>query len=487
MKTVVIGGGIAGLAAATVLTERGGAVTLLEREAFLGGRAGSWADRLRTGEAFEMERGFHAFFRHYKNLRSLLRRVDPGLDNLSPVADYPILGPDGAFESFAGLPRRSPWNIASLAWRTPHLRARDLVGIDAGAALAMLAFDRDATYRKYDGITAAAYLDSLRFPDRARRMLFDVFAHSFFNPEAEMSAAELLMMFHFYFVENRDGLIFDVARRPMGAAFWKPLGDYVTARGADVRLETAAYALERHGQQWHVLIEGGDPIAADAVILALSVPALTELVCRSPDIDDSHLRAQVDTLAVTRPFAVWRLWLDRATAANRSPFVGVTGHGHLDNISLFHLIEDESRTWAAQTGGAVVELHAYACPSGCDPDALRRDLLAGLFALYPETRDARIVEDRFLWRRDCPAFSPGSDASRPGIETRVPGLWLCGDFVRLAAPSALMERAATSGMMAANAALKSHGIAGESVTLFPSRGLLARPTWPRRFSPRTAS
>ena len=34
----------------------------------------------------------------------------------------------------------------------------------------------------------------------ARRMLFDVFAHSFFNPEEEMSAAELLMMFHFLVV-----------------------------------------------------------------------------------------------------------------------------------------------------------------------------------------------------------------------------------------------------------------------------------------------
>ena len=59
---VVAGGGLAGVAAATVLAERGVSVVLVEKESDLGGRAGGWTDRLATGETFEMERGFHAFF-----------------------------------------------------------------------------------------------------------------------------------------------------------------------------------------------------------------------------------------------------------------------------------------------------------------------------------------------------------------------------------------------------------------------------------------
>ena len=39
-QAVVVGGGIAGLAAATGLAERGVRVTLLEREPYLGGRVG---------------------------------------------------------------------------------------------------------------------------------------------------------------------------------------------------------------------------------------------------------------------------------------------------------------------------------------------------------------------------------------------------------------------------------------------------------------
>ena len=36
-----------------------------------------------------MNRGFHAFFRQYYNLRNLLRRIDPELAMLTPVEDYP--------------------------------------------------------------------------------------------------------------------------------------------------------------------------------------------------------------------------------------------------------------------------------------------------------------------------------------------------------------------------------------------------------------
>src|SRR5688572_11130058 len=86
-SVTVVGGGLAGLAAATVLAERGVAVTVVEKEAFLGGRAGAWTDQLADGTPFQMERGFHAFFRQYYNLRGLMRRVDPSLSRLRELTD----------------------------------------------------------------------------------------------------------------------------------------------------------------------------------------------------------------------------------------------------------------------------------------------------------------------------------------------------------------------------------------------------------------
>jgi isorenieratene synthase len=474
MRCAVVGGGIAGVAASTVLAERGARVVLFEREPYLGGRAGAWTEQLSDGSSFEMERGFHAFFRQYYNLRALIRRVDPGLELLAPLDDYPILGPAGT-ASFAGLSHRLPVLLGQLVARTKGLGLRALARVDARAALAMLRFDEHRTYAAYDSITAGQYLDRLGFPLPVRRTLFDVFAHSFFNPEATMSAAELLMMFHFYLFGNPEGLVFDVARRPFSVGLWQPLGAYLAARGAELALAEEVTAIARApGGGFALATAAGRRDHLDACVLALPVPPLRRLVAASPGLDGRHLRATVGSLDVTLPFAVWRLWLDAPTAPDRAPFAGTTGIGLLDNISLYHRLEDESRAWAARTGGAVVELHAYAIPRDAAEGDIRRELRAGLHRCYPETRRARVIAERYLERRDCPSFSAGSWADRPGIETDVDGLALAGDFVKLPVPSALMERAATSGMLAANHLLARQGVAGAPIWSVPRRGVLAR-------------
>jgi len=474
MHAVVAGGGLAGAAAATILAERGVSVVWVEKEPFLGGRVASWEDRLASDVPFQMERGFHAFFRQYYNLRALMRRVDPELSSLKPMEDYPVLAPGGRSQSFRDLPRSTPLNIVELTRRTPALTLGDLRRVNVRGAVPMLAFDPEATYRKHDDRSADEYLDSLRFPSEARQLLFDVFAHSFFNPEKEMSAAELLMMFHFYFTGNPEGLVFDVLDKPFATALWDPLRQHLEARGVEVRLACAVDRLEatEGRRRWRIVTDDG-PIDTDMVVLGLSVPALKGVVSRSPDLDDPGFRATIGSLGVTRPFAVWRLWLDRPTSSDRHPFVGTTALGLLDNISLYHLLEDESARWADEHGGAVVELHAYAVPEGWDEERVREELLAGLHSFYPETAEATVVEERFLMRRDCPAFAPGSHASRPGVTTPFRRLALAGDFVRLPVPSALMERAVISGMVAANHLLAPEGVAPEPIRVVPRRGLFA--------------
>jgi isorenieratene synthase len=471
LSAVVVGGGIAGIAAATVLAERGVRVTLIEREPALGGRAGSFAERLPDGEQVQMERGFHGFFRQYYTLRALLSRLDPELSMLRPLDDYPVLGPGGLVQSFRGLPRRTPLQVLALTLRTPHLRARDLRGVDGRAALAMLAFDPVRTYARFDDMTAEQYLSSLALPPRARQMLFEVFAHSFFNAETEMSAAELLMMFHVYFTGNPEGLIFDVAREPLGTALWQPFERRLRAYGADLRTGVAAERVARSASgAWQV--EHADGHAhGDVLVLALDPGGLRGLCARSPDL--AQLHGSLQALTETRPFAVWRLWLDRPVRAERAPFAGTTGGGRLDNISVYERFQGESARWTQSHGGSVIELHAYALPRGCGEREVRADLIAGLHAFYPETRDARIVHERFLMRSDCPAFAPGSHARRPGVATALPGVALAGDGIRVPVPCALMERAAVSGVLAANALLAPLGVASEPIRCVPRRGLFA--------------
>jgi isorenieratene synthase len=469
LRVAVLGGGLAGVAAACVLAERGAQVTLIEREAGLGGRLAAWPVQV-AGETFEMDRGFHAFFRHYYNLRALLRRVDPALDGLLPLTDYPILTPAGPL-SFADLPRNALLTLWPLM-RQVGLGLRDLRRVRVGHALAMLGWHPRRTPARWDGVSAEQWLQGLNFPPAARMRLLDVFAHSFFNPTGEFSAADLLMLFHYYFFGNREGLVFDVARRPFGQWLWQPFERHLTALGVQLRLGCAVQAVGRQDAGWQVRA-GDDTLAADAVVLALDVPGLQGLLDASPALADA-VSGPLRTQRATRPFAVWRLWLDRPVARSRAAFAGTAGYDILDNVSVYSAFHEPSRDWAARHGGAVLELHGYGLERD-DEAEVRRRLLTALHAVYPETATAQVLGEQFLLRADCPAFPTGSAAARPGVSTADPSLVVAGDHLRLPFACALMERAVASGMLAANALLATRQVDPAPLWTGPQRGLLAPP------------
>lgn len=154
--------------------------------------------------------------------------------------------------------------------------------MDRDAALPLLTYHPVRTYADLDARTADELLDSLRLPDRARAMLFEVFSHSFFNHEAEMSAAELVAQFHFYLLGNGEGLAFDAPDEDYATAIWAPLTRHVERHGGRVLTGTPAAALHRTDGGWRVV--GGDGAAYDApyVVLAVDPPALAALVDASP-------------------------------------------------------------------------------------------------------------------------------------------------------------------------------------------------------------
>ncbi|GAA3462662.1 FAD-dependent oxidoreductase [Saccharothrix longispora] len=467
-RVVVVGGGIAGLAAATVLAERGAHVVLCEREDHLGGRVGGWETVLADGSRATMTRGFHAFFRQYYNLRSLLRRVDPTGDALTAMPDYPLWHAGGHREGFAGLPRTAPWNALGFLLRSPTFRPRDLTSVDVRAALPLLDVSVPRAYDELDALDAADYLRRIRFPEAAHALAFEVFSRSFFAHPSRMSAAELAAMFHIYFLGSNEGLLFDVAADPFPHALWDPLARYLTGRGVTVRTGTPVRRVSRASRGFTVELDDDAP-TADAVVLAADVNGLRALV-EDSDLATPEWRADVKALDTAPPFLVSRYWLDRPVRRDRPGFLGTSGYDLLDNVTVLDAYEHEARAWAARTGGAVVELHGYSLPDGVTEQEARARLLAQLHEVYPETRSARVVDERHELRADCPLFPPGGWPTRPTVRTPEPGLVLAGDLVRVDLPVALMERAATTGFAAANHLLSDWGVAGTDLWTVPTAG-----------------
>jgi isorenieratene synthase len=221
----------------------------------------------------------------------------------------------------------------------------------------------------------------------------------------------------------------------------------------------------------------------------LDVPGLRRLVEASPGLRARApvLTRQVEALRTSNPYAVSRLWLGGDVADARCAFTSVAREATLDSVTLYHRIEGESRRWAAARGGSVVELHAYAAPDGVPAEALHRRLREEFAGLWAEVPALPVLAEDFRVGADAPAFEVGSAADRPGVRTDAPGIRLAGDGLALPFPTALMERAVASGLLAANDVLAAVGAAAEPVWSIRPRGLLAGSRAARAASARAAA
>ncbi len=471
-RVAVIGGGLAGIVAASTLAERGFSVDLIERNPYLGGKLGSWEDVTSDGSTHRVEHGFHAFFLNYHNLRGFLAKT--GADQrMSRIADYQVLSRDGTEHSYRKVATTPLINLLSLWWhgfydlwkvaRNPksiHLRA-------------MLEYEEASTFARYDDVSFAEFARMAEVPD-SLMLSFNTFARAFFASTDRLSTAELLKSFHFYYLSNDAGLLYDVPQDDHEHTLLAPFRAHLAAHGARLHLGTPVEGIERDGARFRVHGE-----VYDAVILACDPGGVRAIAGSSPWLADEapNLAGDLAALRTAQGYAVLRLWLKGEVPWPHVSYLVTERVGALDAIAIVHQTEESSRAWLEREGESVVELHCYAIPDGLTTEAEVRDaLVAGFLHYAPQAAPLPIVREHLQLKRDFTAFHVGMAKRRPRVTTSVDGLYLAGDWVKLPFPAMLMEAAATSGLLAANAVLASRGMAEEPVWHVPLRGLLA----PRR-------
>ncbi len=571
-KTVcVIGAGLAGLACAYELSQRGFRVVLLEKSPQLGGKIASWTVNV-EGQKFQMEHGFHGFFPQYYNLNRMVEELKIQ-DNFRSLEFYSLVFREGKYQPEVFFPSHSafPWNIIDLAISSPN---RFQWGINLvkfkhlQVFQAITGFRIPKTFDNFDNLAVADWV-AKDFPQGLYDLYFLPFAKSSLNAPDVLSTGELLQFFHFYFFGNPEGLAFNGTRDDMGTSLVQPIAQGIKQRGGKIvsaasvsqincqggKIASVSYQQgsgqtavpfwveynsllstkeqEYFGAGDRVFAAIGDKraisltcthqgctvqpqadgrlicpchgalydaqgkvlrepaqrdlasfeivqrrpgevqliaanrevkpatvIKADYYVIAADVPGTKNLFELVSGEIDTQLRQQVAQLAVADPFAVARFWFDQDFEWQHSYFTSLSGYALTDSITLYHRIQSQFIDWAAQTGGSVVELHAYCYKEKEFPtqEALLTTFEQELYEIVPTLAQANLLHRELVNQKNFSGYPPGSYAQRPETATAVSNLFLAGDWVKMPFPCGLMERAISSGLLAANEILQREGL-----------------------------
>jgi carotenoid phi-ring synthase / carotenoid chi-ring synthase len=108
--------------------------------------------RVRRRHATKVDHGFHAFFRHYYNLRAFMDKIGAS-QRFKIIDDYLVLAKDGKQYSFKNVETTPVLNILSLG-RNKFFRFRDVLFNRRSRRMGeFLEYDEAKTFAKYDGMT----------------------------------------------------------------------------------------------------------------------------------------------------------------------------------------------------------------------------------------------------------------------------------------------------------------------------------------------
>lgn len=462
-KVVVIGGGLAGLAAAAACAERGLEVELFEARRHLGGRAGSFRDPA-SGEPIDHCQ--HVAMGCCTNLLDLCRRT--GLvDCFEHHRTLHFFGPDASRYDLAG----STWLPAPLHLVPGLLRLGYLSGNERlGVLRTMGRLSRGAAGRGHLDVPIGPWLARQGESARAQEQFWGIVLQSALGEtldRASLSAARKVFIDGFLAARQAYELV--LPRVPLGEIYDERLARWLSERGVSIRLGSRVREVcgDRCGVH-SIQLADGSLHAAPFVIAA--VPWFSVYALLSPELRETLMELGALSQIQPAPITAVHLWFDRSiTTLPHAVLVGRLSQW------LFHRRGPEGQAEAQASG--VHHQVVISASHGLlkrDRAEIVRQVRDELAAIWPAAREAQLLRWRVVTHSNA-VFSvrPGLDAIRPNQRTAVANLALAGDWTCTGWP-ATMEGAVRSGYLATEVALEAFGKPASVLAPDLPRPLLAR-------------
>lgn len=432
-RVVVVGGGLAGMAAALEAASSGAEVVLVERRARLGGLTWSFE---RKGRMFD--NGQHVFLRCCTAYRAFLERIGAADQvQLQARLDVPVVAPGGreARISRSSAPLPSPLHLAGSLLSYRHLPVGDRIRAGrAVAALRRLSLEDPAL----DGETFGSFLARHGQSAAAVERLWDLIVLPTVNVGAkEASLALAAKVFRTGLLDSTDGADIGWSLVPLGVLHGENGARALERAGVDVLCSTTAEEVTT-GDGEVTVTAGGRRLQADAAVVALPHEATRSVLPAGAIGDVSKLGHS--------PIVNVHLVLDRKVTD--LPFAAA-----VDSPVQFVFDRTGSSGTEAGTQCLVVSLSAATEEIGTRPELLVQRYFEALGALFPAARRAALV-DAVVSREHTATFRgvPGTQAFRPGPVTACEGVYVAGAWCATGWP-ATMEGAVRAGTAAAAAAI----------------------------------
>lgn len=420
----IVGGGLAGIAAAVALGEAGHRTTLYEARPRLGGATCSF-----TRNGLNVDNGQHVFLRCCTAYRGLLDRLGvAGRVHLQDRFDVRVLTPAGGRGRLRRGALPGPFHLLpALAGYRLLGPADRLRAMRVSLALRRLDPADPALDRTYLGSWLAAHGQR----ERARRALWELFSMAALNVGVEDAAlGPAAMVFRTALFGRAGAADIGVPSVPLGELHGTAARAAIERRGGTVRLSAKVTAVEKGS----VLVDG-NRVEASAVIVATPHEQAAALVPEDAAPDRGRWRG-LDASPIVNVHVVY----DRRVT--EVPFAAVVD-------SPVQWVFDKTRA-AGLRDGQYLAVSVSAAGHWIDtPTALvRTTFVPALERIFPAARQARII-DFFVTRERRATFRqcPGSGALRPEAATRWPGLFLAGAWTDTGWPDT-MEAAVRSGLNA---------------------------------------
>ena len=448
---VILGGGIAGIAAALELLEAGWTVTLVEARRFLGGRAFSFPD---AATGLDLDNGQHVFVGCCTQLTGFLDRLGARESwFLQERLRIPVKSRSGKVGCLAASRLPPPLHLLPSFLAFPHLSPQDKLRTLYGMLRARLADRQD---RRLEEITFHQWLRECGQSEQAISNLWNLVVEPTLNDNVrDVSAALGLMIVQEGMLSGARSGNLGYATDSLLVSLGDPAERLLRELGADLVLGDPVSSVtvcpdsggsDTAGRVTSISLSSGHQLHGEAFVSALPFSTLPRLL--PPQVAVHQFFSSIGQLEWS-PILNLHFHYDR-------PVMTEPVCAFVDSPLQWVFNRNRITGQTPASGGQAITVSVSAAWEymNISPEALTARFTAEMKEAFPEAGEARVLDVRVVKQREATfRCLPGTSLLRPGPVTPVSNLFLAGEWTNTGWPST-MEGAVRSGYTAARAVIQ---------------------------------